>query len=247
MPYIWHPVSYDYYMSRKKLAQLVVPIGTATHRLRKLLLFHLACELKLNYCHRCLQTIGSPDDLGIDHKEPWLDASIERFWDLGNVAFSHKLCNTRAGILRSVESLARARSKGRSAWHGLVRQVQRVPATTSFNRNKWKWNGLQSFCSPVGVPSWPGEGQSAGCPYRDSERVGFEPTERFHVQRFSRPPHSTTLPPLHVPGTPYFTGIFARPISPHTAGGCTLAAVGRSSGPRRRSFRTYRSGGLDLP
>jgi hypothetical protein len=26
-----------------------------------------------------------------------------------------------------------------------------------------------------------------------------------------------------------------------------LAAVGRSSGPRRRSFRTYRPGGLDLP
>ncbi len=26
-------------------------------------------------------------------------------------------------------------------------------------------------------------------------RQGFEPWERSHVQRFSRPPHSTTLPP----------------------------------------------------
>jgi hypothetical protein len=57
-------------MSQKKLAQLGVPIGTPTHRLRKLLLFHLACELKLNNCHRCRQAIESPDDLGIDHKEP---------------------------------------------------------------------------------------------------------------------------------------------------------------------------------
>ena len=29
-----------------------------------------------------------------------------------------------------------------------------------------------------------------------AEGVGFEPTERSHAQRFSRPPHSTTLPPL---------------------------------------------------
>jgi hypothetical protein len=33
-----------------------------------------------------------------------------------------------------------------------------------------------------------------------AERVGFEPTEDLHPQRFSRPPHSTTLPPLRVRG-----------------------------------------------
>ena len=30
-----------------------------------------------------------------------------------------------------------------------------------------------------------------------AERVGFEPTDRVNGQRFSRPPHSTTLAPLH--------------------------------------------------
>ena len=30
-----------------------------------------------------------------------------------------------------------------------------------------------------------------------AERVGFEPTDRLYGQRFSRPPHSTTLAPLH--------------------------------------------------
>jgi hypothetical protein len=29
-----------------------------------------------------------------------------------------------------------------------------------------------------------------------AEGVGFEPTESLHPQRFSRPPHSTALPPL---------------------------------------------------
>ena len=31
-----------------------------------------------------------------------------------------------------------------------------------------------------------------------AERVGFEPTDRVNGQRFSRPPHSTTLAPLRV-------------------------------------------------
>ena len=31
-----------------------------------------------------------------------------------------------------------------------------------------------------------------------AERVGFEPTDRVNGQRFSRPPHSTTLAPLRM-------------------------------------------------
>ena len=31
---------------------------------------------------------------------------------------------------------------------------------------------------------------------KKTERVGFEPTDGVNRQRFSRPPHSTTLPPL---------------------------------------------------
>ena len=34
--------------------------------------------------------------------------------------------------------------------------------------------------------------------YYVAERVGFEPTVRLHVHRFSRPAHSTTLAPLHI-------------------------------------------------
>jgi hypothetical protein len=38
-----------------------------------------------------------------------------------------------------------------------------------------------------------------------AEEVGFEPTERSHVQRFSRPPHSTTLPPLRLIASVYLS------------------------------------------
>ncbi len=31
-----------------------------------------------------------------------------------------------------------------------------------------------------------------------AERQGFEPWEGINPQRFSRPPHSTTLPPLQI-------------------------------------------------
>src|SRR5438034_157363 len=33
-------------------------------------------------------------------------------------------------------------------------------------------------------------------PQQNAEGVGFEPTESLRPQRFSRPPHSTALPPL---------------------------------------------------
>ncbi len=36
---------------------------------------------------------------------------------------------------------------------------------------------------------------------RLAERVGFEPTDRVNDQRFSRPPHSTTLAPLPIHGS----------------------------------------------
>ena len=39
-----------------------------------------------------------------------------------------------------------------------------------------------------------------------AERVGFEPTDRSHGQRFSRPPHSTTLAPLRSLGSTAWLG-----------------------------------------
>ena len=43
----------------------------------------------------------------------------------------------------------------------------------------------------------PRESRGALTPKLKTDGVGFEPTRRFHVCRFSRPVHSTALPPIH--------------------------------------------------
>jgi hypothetical protein len=59
----------------------------------------------------------------------------------------------------------------------------------------------------------------AGCELSDSKseilavRVGFEPTEPAKVQRFSRPPDSTTLAPHRTSKLPDF-GLFANLMTP---------------------------------
>jgi 5-methylcytosine-specific restriction endonuclease McrA len=71
--------------------------GVATRRLRKLVLFNLLKRLGENICFRCARIIENPDDLTMDHKNPWLWVDSQLFWDLENVAFAHADCNTAAG------------------------------------------------------------------------------------------------------------------------------------------------------
>jgi hypothetical protein len=77
----------------KKKQQLGMAIGTASARLRKMILFELVRRLKLDVCFRCGKLIETVGNLSIEHKEPWLDVSVDLFWDLENIAFSHLSCN----------------------------------------------------------------------------------------------------------------------------------------------------------
>ena len=81
-----------------KTKALGMAIGTASNRLRKMILFSFVCKLELDVCHQCGRKILSIDDLSIEHKEPWLQADdpIESFFDLDNIAFSHLSCNVAA-------------------------------------------------------------------------------------------------------------------------------------------------------
>jgi hypothetical protein len=72
------------------------PYGTACSRLRKELLFLLACETRKSACFRCGLPIASIGEFSIDHKQEWLYVNPELFWDLDNVAFSHLSCNIRS-------------------------------------------------------------------------------------------------------------------------------------------------------
>ena len=80
----------------KKTKQLGMHYSTAQHRLRKRILFMLIQRLKLDNCFQCKNLIVEIDDLSIDHKKPWLDEDTRLFWDMGNIAFSHRSCNSSA-------------------------------------------------------------------------------------------------------------------------------------------------------
>jgi hypothetical protein len=77
-------------MSSKDIA-LGQNFSTAASRLRKLILWELVRETGKDSCFRCGEKILVVDDLSIDHKIPWIDASS--FFDLRNIAFSHLRCN----------------------------------------------------------------------------------------------------------------------------------------------------------
>lgn len=81
--------------NQKKKQQLGMAFGTATGRLRKMILFQLVCETKKGTCFRCDKKIKNIDNLSIEHKIPWLDSEspVKLSFDLDNIAFSHLKCN----------------------------------------------------------------------------------------------------------------------------------------------------------
>jgi len=119
----------------KRIA-LGMPIGTASNRLRKSILFSLICELKKNRCFQCSGEILSENDLSIEHKNPWLQADdpVKSFFDLGNIAFSHLNCNIAAGKRphkRFTNEKERMKAK-RKRW-----RARRTPEELSQKRRDW--------------------------------------------------------------------------------------------------------------
>lgn len=73
--------------------------GTASHRLRRALMFSLVQRLGEDICFRCGEKIVSVKEFTIEHKASWQLAvdPIVAFFDLSNIAFSHSACNYGAG------------------------------------------------------------------------------------------------------------------------------------------------------
>ena len=90
-------------VNQRKQEQLGMPLGTASARLRKLVMFRLAQKLGEDVCYRCKGKIETAEAFSIEHKEPWFNGDARLFWDLDNVAFSHLSCNVgsrRQGLER---------------------------------------------------------------------------------------------------------------------------------------------------
>ena len=77
----------------RKNATLGMSHSTASHRLRKNVMFHLLKKHGENVCFKCSEDIDKVDDLSIEHKKPWESISADLFWDIENIAFSHLRCN----------------------------------------------------------------------------------------------------------------------------------------------------------
>lgn len=130
-----------------KEEQLGMKVGTAQHRLRTNIMFELAWKCDMLSCFRCGKKIEKVEDMSIEHKEPWVGVSVALFWDITNIAFSHKKCNF--GAIRSpklkpwVAAALRKQGEPGTAWCGRCRLfLKRV----EFGNQKTRWTGLQSEC-----------------------------------------------------------------------------------------------------
>ena len=82
--------------NRIKAEILGMPFGTASGRLRKLLLFDFAQKLNKDICFKCGNRIDNVEDFSIEHITTWQnsDSPIKTFFDIENIAFSHLKCNS---------------------------------------------------------------------------------------------------------------------------------------------------------
>ncbi len=86
--------------NRRKSELLGMPFGTASGKLRKMVMFHLLQKHGENICFKCEKLILNADELSLEHKQAWLKGGESLFWDLNNIAFSHRGCNLREGWVK---------------------------------------------------------------------------------------------------------------------------------------------------
>ncbi|HRZ18554.1 MAG TPA: hypothetical protein P5136_00660 [Methanofastidiosum sp.] len=81
-------------LERKK-KQFGIPLGTASGRLKKQILFKLVQEANKDICYHCKKRITKIEDFSIEHKINWMYSKNPKklFFDLENIAFSHLSCN----------------------------------------------------------------------------------------------------------------------------------------------------------
>ena len=81
--------------NRRKSQQLGMDYGTAAHQLRRLATWELLVASGRDICFRCGRKMDSLS-YSLDHTDPWLGVNNELFWDVSNISYSHKKCNSGA-------------------------------------------------------------------------------------------------------------------------------------------------------
>ena len=126
----------------KKSLQLGVHYSTASARLDRMILFMLAQKCEMDTCYRCGKKIERYQEISTEHKQPWQDVDPALFWDLSNIAFSHRSCNARAG--RKVDQFGRAANA--PAGQSWCTGHQCYHDEKEFGQCRTQQNGLHYFC-----------------------------------------------------------------------------------------------------
>lgn len=127
----------------RKSAFLGIPHGTASNRLRKMVLLHLLQKYGENVCFKCSEKIEDVNDLSIEHKQPWEGVSVELFWSLDNIAYSHLRCNRPHHYRGNGESRRKVGPEGTS-W---CRRCKAFHPIAEFSLHNKRWNKLQALCN----------------------------------------------------------------------------------------------------
>lgn len=138
---------------RRESQQLGMHISTASARLDRMVLFMLVQACGRDTCYRCGNKIERWQDISTEHKVAWLDVDPALYWDLNNIAFSHRGCNS-AAARRNIEMLKtrmreiRPATLNETAPEGMAwcSGHQAYLPRDLFDKNATKKNGLQSGC-----------------------------------------------------------------------------------------------------
>lgn len=117
--------------------------GTASNRVKKKIMFDLVKKCGMDNCFKCKKPIATVDELTVEHKEAWLHNSVELFWDLDNIAFSHAKCNRPDFYNRTRRTHevvdGKKRCSGCSDKKGLL-------PLENFHKNKYNYSGYNCKC-----------------------------------------------------------------------------------------------------
>lgn len=131
--------------TKRKSDQLGMSFSAASHRLRRRAMWALLEELGRTDCYRCGGAMDA-DSYSVDHIEDWLYVDAALFWDMGNLAYSHKACNS--GARRVGFSQRRGRPTVGADGTSWCFRCQSHRPVEDFRVNKAKWTGLQQECTP---------------------------------------------------------------------------------------------------
>lgn len=125
--------------NKRRAEQLGMSFGKARNRLVTIILLDLAKKSGMSRCYKCGFEIEQPTEISIEHKQPWLDVSPELFWDLSNIAFSHRKCNT-------CDRRPRPRKIGPkgTAWCSIHKEFLPIDR---FWKQPNNWNGVSRQCA----------------------------------------------------------------------------------------------------